>query len=53
MKLYDLDGVVIKSGTVYTNSLCVGDKFKNEKIYIYDDDIEPGKTYWLVILDND
>ena len=50
-KLFDLDGAVVASSTLWTNSLCVGDKFKNERISILDSQIEPGKTYWLEILD--
>lgn len=50
-KLFDLDGAVVYSGTLWTSSLCVGDKFKNERDLIPDSRIEPGKTYWLEILD--
>lgn len=40
-KLYK-DGFVIKSGTTYTPSLNVGEKFKDEKEYFYS--LEPGRA---------
>ena len=49
-KLYDSEGYVISDGTCYTTSLKTGEKFKNEKITIYDL-IEKGGSYRLVILD--
>lgn len=45
-KLYK-DGFVIKSGTTYTPSLNVGEKFKDEKEYFYS--LEPGE-YTLELL---
>lgn len=48
-KLYDEDNYVIKDGTLYTNSLATGEKFKNESVNIYNC-MEPGKSYRLVIM---
>lgn len=48
-KLYDSEGFVVKSGTIYTQSVAVGDKFKvTQTLY---DCLEPGKTYRLEFLD--
>ena len=47
-KLYDSSGFVAKSGTAYTESVSVGEKFK-ETINVYY--LDPGETYTLVILD--
>lgn len=46
-KLYDDEGFVVKSSTVYSDAICVGEKFK-ETISLY---LEPGKTYRLELLD--
>ena len=46
-KLYDSEGYVKKSGTIYSPAIKVGEKFRNVKEYIYD--IEIGETYTLVI----
>lgn len=47
-KLYDSDGIVVDSGTIYTESVAVGEKFREtKKVY----DLTPGKTYKLVLLD--
>jgi hypothetical protein len=48
-KVYDSDGFVVSSGTVYITALKVGDKFRNEKEYIWD--ITLGETYTLEIMD--
>lgn len=48
-KLYDEDNYVLDDGTLYTNSLATGEKFKNESVNIYNC-IEPGKSYKLVIM---
>lgn len=45
-KLYDSDDFVVKSGTAYSVSVKVGEKFK-EEITIYD--LIPGEKYKLVI----
>ena len=47
-KLYDADGIVVKSGTIYTEAVAVGEKFR-ETISLYD--LIPGDTYTLVLLD--
>lgn len=49
-KLYDQDGYVIYDGTCYSQSVSVGEKFKNADSTAYNV-IEQGKTYRLVILD--
>lgn len=51
-KLYDTEGYLIDSGTVYTDSLSVGDKFKDEEAYVWDG-IKPGQTYKLVLVNSD
>jgi len=48
-KLYDEEGYVVASGTLYTDTLAVGEKFKNAESLAYDC-IEPGETYTLEIL---
>ncbi len=47
-KLYDMEGYVVDSGTVYTVGVAMGEKFRNEKAYVWD--IEVGQTYRLEIL---
>lgn len=47
-KLYDSDGYIIDSGTFYSPSIAVGEKFRNEKAYAWDV-IKPGETYRLEI----
>ena len=47
-KLYDSEGYVVKSGTAYSSSVKVGDKFKDCKDTIYG--LENG-TYYLEIMD--
>ncbi len=49
-KLYDKEGYLIDSGSVYTDSISVGDKFK-ETITAFDC-IEPGGEYRLVFTDS-
>ena len=46
-KLYDSDGIVVDSGTAYTELVAVGEKFK-EYISFY---LTPGKTYKLILSD--
>ena len=48
-KLYDSEGYVVASGTLYTQNICVGEKFRNEKEYAWDC-ITPGETYRLEIM---
>ena len=48
-KLYDSDNYVIDSGNVFTSNLVVGEKFKDEKEYIYN--IKAGEKYRLQISD--
>lgn len=45
-KLYDSQGVVVKTGQLYIHSISKGDKFKDDSINIYD--ITPGETYKIV-----
>lgn len=47
-KLYDIDGYLIDAGTFYTDDLSVGDKFKDE--YVYISGIKFGESYRLVIV---
>lgn len=49
-KLYDSDGYVVADGTCFTNSLAVGEKFRDEQTRTYDGVIEQGKTYRLVLM---
>ena len=49
-KLYDSEGYLIDSGTVYISNLTVGDKFRGEIGYAWDC-IEPGVSYKIVITD--
>lgn len=48
-KIYDNDNYVIGSGNVFTSDLVVGEKFKDEKAYIYN--IKAGGKYRLQISD--
>ena len=48
-KIYDSENFVVSSGTLFTDNLCVGDKFKDEVITVYD--MKPGETYTLELLD--
>lgn len=48
-KLYDSDNYVIDSGNVFTSDLVVGEKFKDEKAYIFN--IKAGGKYRLQISD--
>ena len=48
-KLYDSNGNVIDSGTVYVTALAVGDKFANAKEYVYG--ITLGENYTLELID--
>ncbi len=48
-KLYDEEGYVVASGTLYTDNLAVGEKFKNAETTAYNC-IEPGKKYILELL---
>ena len=49
-KLYDSEGYLIDSGTVFISDLQVGDKFRGEVGYAFDC-IEPGVSYKIVITD--
>lgn len=48
-KLYDSEGYVVADGTCYTNSLAVGEKFKDASDSAYSV-IRQGETYRLVIM---
>jgi hypothetical protein len=48
-KLYDSSGYVVKSGNFYTESLSVGDKFKDDYFTLYD--LEIDETYTLKLFD--
>ena len=48
-KFYDSEGYLIDKGTFYTDSLSVGDKFKEKYIFIADG-IKTGESYRLVIV---
>jgi len=47
-KLYDSEGYVVGSGTFTSDSICVGDKFKDDYIWIVN--LEIGETYTLELL---
>ena len=47
-KIYDSDGYVVESDTFYSEKMCVGEKFKDAYIYVYD--LEIGETYTLELL---
>ncbi len=49
-KLYDEDGFVVESGTVYSSNVTVGEKFKDA--YCFVTEVEVGKTYRLELLDS-
>ena len=44
-KIYDSEGYVVDSGTVFLNDLSEGDKFKDDSIVVYD--AVPGETYTI------
>ncbi|MDE7278733.1 MAG: hypothetical protein K2N26_03285 [Oscillospiraceae bacterium] len=44
-KLYDSDGYLVDSGSIYLSALSAGDKFKDASLTIYD--VTPGTTYVL------
>lgn len=44
-KIYDSEGYMVDSGTIFLCSLSKGDKFREESITVYD--VKPGKTYIL------
>ena len=50
-KLYDSDGYVVADGNVSTNSITVGEKFRDLTIKV-NDVAEQGETYRLVIINN-
>ena len=53
-RLLDEEGFVLKSGTFFTSSIKVGEKFKDvDTIYISDIDIDPNATYVLELSDYD
>ena len=47
-KVYDSDGYVVASGTFNSDSIKVGDKFKDD--YFWVDNLEIGETYTLELL---
>lgn len=49
-KIYDRDGVVIKSGTAFTSSVTVNEKFKNVEIYLSNSNFEAGEIYRLELI---
>ena len=49
-KLYDAEGYVIADGTLYSKSIAVGEKFKNDYVTAYNC-VEFGESYKLVIMD--
>ena len=48
-KVYDSEGYVVASGTYCSESLCVGDKFKDDGFWV--SNLEIGGTYTLELLD--
>lgn len=44
-KLYDSEGYMVETGSVYLRSLDNGDKFKDDSIVVYD--VTPGESYLL------
>ena len=51
-KLYDSEGYLVKSSHFFTESMSVGDKFKDGKVSAYRC-ITPGETYTLIIANAD
>ena len=51
-KLYDSNSIVIKSGTIYTEEICVGEQ-SIEELVIYKNDIPEGQGCRLVLLNVD
>jgi len=47
-KLYDAEGYLIETGTVFISGLDTGDKFKNEEAYVFSG-ITAGQRYKLVL----
>ena len=50
-KLYDSDGCMVDSGSIYLSALSEGDKFKDNSLVIYD--IVPGTSYTLKLVEYD
>ncbi len=48
-KLYDSEGYMVKSGSVFLDNINSGDKFKDDSLMLYD--ITPGETYTLKFYD--
>ncbi len=48
-KLYDSEGYIVHSGTVYLDFLSVGDKFRDDSLVLYE--LVPGETYTLKFSD--
>lgn len=48
-KLYDSEGYVVKSGTSWSTAVQKGEKFKDEKITMFD--LDPNENYTLEFLD--
>ena len=51
-KLYDSEDYLIDRGTFYTESICVGDKFRDRYVFVADG-IKAGENYRLVIVDTE
>lgn len=50
-KLYDSDGYIVDSGSIYLSGLSEGDKFRDDSLVIYD--ITPGMSYVLELNEYD
>lgn len=50
-KIYNEDNFVIKSGSIYTNAITVGEKTQ-ETLTLYNGDLEAGHEYRLVLLNS-
>lgn len=48
-KIYDSNGYVVDSGTLFINGVGKGDKFKDDSILVYN--ITPGDTYKIVFIE--
>ena len=47
-KLYDGNGYVVDSGTCYSSSIFVGERFRDAKDWVYN--LRPGQTYYLELI---
>lgn len=50
-KIYDSNGYLVDSGTVYLRALTEGDKFKDDSIVLYD--LTPGEMYTIKFVEYD